>query len=222
MALLRVTSDSTEKLLEQPETGMGYQIIYDRGIRYLVFNSLIALPFSDYKSNRIDSRDVEYLSGNPDLDELPAWLELISFSNEAETCVSILDKQINSSDPGITLPDVVSGPPAWLAKVPRSYYRFSPFHKDRRIDPNGDFRPGTYATTFNDLAFVPSGFAAVGRYALPNPASACQVFQIVTWDPPTYMGTATPNFGQAGGGVEVLFKNGARPSPAASFPISVG
>jgi hypothetical protein len=36
------------------------------------------------------------------------------------------------------------------------------------------------------------------------------------------MGTATPNFGQAGGGVEVLFGNGAKNGPGLSFMIDAG
>ncbi len=82
--------------------------------------------------------------------------------------------------------------------------------------------PGTYATTYSDFHLVPSGFAAVGRYALPNPASARFLFQITTYDRPTFMGTATPNFGQAGGGVEVFFQSQATNAPGASFMIDIG
>jgi len=72
------------------------------------------------------------------------------------------------------------------------------------------------------MHFVPSRFAAVGRYALPNPASASYIFHIVTFDRPTLIGTATPNFGQAGGGVEVFFSTGATNRPGTSFQINVG
>ena len=68
---------------------------------------------------------------------------------------------------------------------------------------------GTYATTYNDIRMVPSGFAAVGRYALPNPLSSKYAYVILTDTVPQIVGTTVPNFGQAGGGVDVLFKNGA-------------
>jgi hypothetical protein len=43
--------------------------------------------------------------------------------------------------------------------------------------------------------------------------------QIISFDRPTRMGTATPNFGQAGDGVEVLFGNGAKNGSNLSFMI---
>ena len=42
-----------------------------------------------------------------------------------------------------------------------------------------DWTKGTYATTIEDLKVVPSGFAASGRYALPNPAAARYVYVVV-------------------------------------------
>jgi hypothetical protein len=57
---------------------------------------------------------------------------------------------------------------------------------------------------------------------MPNPASAPFVFSILTFDRPTLMGAATPNFGQAGGGVEVLFNAGATNRPGVSFMINAG
>ena len=91
---------------------------------------------------------------------------------------------------------------------PRMYFPFSATRRDRRIQPNGDFTPGTYATTFSDLRMVASGLAAVGRYALPSPYSAPFTYSIVTQS--MYrMGTSLPNFGQSGGGIEVCFHSGA-------------
>ncbi len=103
--------------------------------------------------------------------------------------------------------------------VPRLFYRFSSSPVDPRVLPDGSWAPGTYGTTYNDLKMVPSGFAAVGRYALPNPHSARYVFPILTASSPIYVGTVTPNFGQAGGGVEVMFPNGATPIPGVPHRI---
>jgi hypothetical protein len=55
-----------------------------------------------------------------------------------------------------------------------------------------------------------------------NPALTPGVFSILTFDRPTLMVAATPNFGQAGGGVEVLFNAGAAERPGVSFMINVG
>ena len=60
----------------------------------------------------------------------------------------------------------------------------------------------------NDASHVPSGLAAVGRYALPNPTPATYRFVLL---PPEgtriRCGAVTPKFNQAGGGVEVLIKD---------------
>jgi hypothetical protein len=85
----------------------------------------------------------------------------------------------------------------------------------------GSFTNGTYATTFNDLRMVPSGLAAVGRYALPLPDAARYTYSIVT-NGPHRMGTALPNYGQAGGGVEVCFPNGAEPLPGRPHTMELG
>ncbi len=95
----------------------------------------------------------------------------------------------------------------------RIYIRYSAFPSCPRICPNGAFSTGTYATSYEDSKMVPSGFAAVGRYALPNPLPNRYMFAIATTSAPTYAGTVTPNFGQAGGGVEVVFGGGATPNP---------
>ena len=106
------------------------------------------------------------------------------------------------------------------SRPPSPYFRYSAFTIDLRRKPKtGDFLPGTYATTFSDQREVPSGFAAVGRYALPNPLSARYVHPIITYDPPSHVGTATPNNGQAGGGVEVYFIKGAKNEPSGYYDI---
>ena len=86
------------------------------------------------------------------------------------------------------------------------FVRYSAFATDRRINQDGSVRSGTYVTTENDASHVPSGLSVVGRYALPNPAPARYRFVL---SPPggtrIRCGAAAPKFGQAGGGVEVLF-----------------
>jgi hypothetical protein len=57
---------------------------------------------------------------------------------------------------------------------------------------------------------VPSGFSAVGRFALPSLLPAIWRREIVPPLGTTYLcGAVVPMYGQAGGGVEVKFDNGA-------------
>lgn len=92
------------------------------------------------------------------------------------------------------------------------FVRYVAYSQDRRVTEDGGLSPGTYATTVNDAGSVPSGLAAVGRYALPNPRPARYASTVVP-DPNTVIdyGTVVSMFGQAGGGVEAHFVNGTGP-----------
>ena len=97
-------------------------------------------------------------------------------------------------------------------KEAENLVRFSAFRNDRRIRPDGSLLPGTYVTSGRDAGVVPSGFAAVARYALPNPISAINRFDIeVAGGTPGLVGTVLPAFGQSGGGVEIELTKGAPP-----------
>lgn len=85
-------------------------------------------------------------------------------------------------------------------------HRFTHTSADGRFDPSRkELRAQSYFTSDHDQRLAPSGFAAVGRYALPSPLPA--------WYRHTYrlqssvsvsLGTVRPLFGQAGGGTEGL------------------
>jgi hypothetical protein len=108
--------------------------------------------------------------------------------------------------------EVLHSSPAFPIKTKANdaFVRFSAFANDRRIRPDGSLLPGTYVTSEGDAAFAQSGFAVVGRYALPNIMPATHRFDIVVPDGTIgLVGTVTPAFGQAGGGVEIEFTKGA-------------
>lgn len=103
------------------------------------------------------------------------------------------------------------------------FFRYSAFLHDRRINSvDGSVRKGTYATTSSDATLVPSGLAAVGRYALPNHFPASYQYEL---RPPVgtsiFCGNSAPNYNQAGGGVEILFDAGCCPSTAILPPKSI-
>jgi hypothetical protein len=87
------------------------------------------------------------------------------------------------------------------------FYRCEHWMTSRRVLlSTGEILAGTYGFPESELSFVPTGFAAVGRYALPNLPPACRQYEI---RPPAgytlKCGAAVPLYGQAGGGVEVMF-----------------
>lgn len=224
MAIFHAGNETATRLLGLPESGMGFQVLKYRDRIYIVLNATVIFPLAELSERGSSEDDYLLLSGDPNSIQM-SQLETMELYGEFPIVFSHLDRTLQDESLGLAFSETASSPPENVisSKRPYSYYRFCAYSHDKRVDNNtGDFLPGTYATTYNDLHFVPSGFAAVGRYALPNPASARFVFQLVTYDRPTLMGTAPPNFGQAGGGVEVLFKSRAKNSPGQSFIIDVG
>jgi hypothetical protein len=223
MPLLRIGKETESRLLNLPESGMGYQIVEYQKQPWVVFNATVTLPFAELRETLFSEEDYVLLSGNPESEQILA-LTAVEMEEDIPLIFSTLDPNLRNRSLGLGFCQTPLAPNAYFIPQgwPHSYYRFCAYHVDKRVDPNGDFLPGTYATTYADLHFVPSGFAAVGRYALPNPASAAFISTIVTFQRPNLVGTATPNFGQAGGGVEVLFKVKASNHSGVSFMITVG
>jgi hypothetical protein len=97
-----------------------------------------------------------------------------------------------------------------LAK-PTVFFRCLQTATDPRFKPTGGssaktgtLTAGTYLTTALDLIYANSGFATVGRFALPIalPASFVNHYELPT-GAVLKVGTVAPMFGQSGGGVEV-------------------
>ena len=83
------------------------------------------------------------------------------------------------------------------------FFRFTSNSTDYKFSAN-NISNDTYLTTENDRHFVNSGFGAVGRYALPMPLPASyQHDYTIPAGTQLLVGTVAPQFGQAGGGVEV-------------------
>lgn len=79
----------------------------------------------------------------------------------------------------------------------------------------------TYLTSQVDSAHADSGFAAVGRYALPLPIPASHTIDYELPQGTTIaVGTVAPSFGQSGGGVEihVPYQTAAKKLAMHTFP----
>lgn len=233
MSLFRARDYDEEKLASEPETGMDFQLVRGtisghKANRFMVIGSRLILP-ARTRGELLDSLQKLTESEATDLDEVPA--KRTGFESPPQVIFSMLDGQVREAESGVEVPGTErperlirpQGIVATRTNVPpMAYFRFSANQKDPRVLPNGDFVSGTYATTYNDLGMVPSGFAAVGRYALPSPLSARYMFIIMTNSSPQLIGTAVPNFGQAGGGVEVLFRGGATAMTGVPHEIAYG
>ena len=213
---------STEALLKLPETGMGFQFVEAtvQGARkpFLVFNAQVAYDVSELLLS--DSNDLAsiLLNGTRIVYAIAAAQLNAGTLNLSPTAVAA--PRIAAASGGAGGPAAPPLPPTSATVAPpsslvtsyplpakRLFHRCSAYNPDKRVDPlTGNFLAGTYATTDSDFPLAPSGFAAVGRYALPNILPAWHHYQIqVSAHTPVTFGTVAPAFGQAGGGVEALF-----------------
>ena len=192
-------------LLSEPETGMGYQHVrkVNLSAHLVILNAeLVLRADGDYQINPEEAerfqeiyRPTDEVPGVREPDAPPYLDELETLDwDSSEFVVETHGSYVSNSLPG------------------EKFVRFSAYNPDRRILQDGSLLPGTYATTDNDAGVVPSGLAAVGRYALPNLMPAIYHFNLVPSNPVTITcGTVAPANGQAGGGVEVCFNQGTAP-----------
>ena len=88
-------------------------------------------------------------------------------------------------------------------KYPTRFLRFTSTPQDPRF-VSGELSAATYLSTQNDATFVNTGFGAVSRFALPMPIPASYRHDYtLPANIVLSVGTVSPAFGQAGGGVEV-------------------
>ena len=233
--MLQQVSESLQRgLLEQPESGMGYQIAVVNHARYLILDAAIAVSVQpkDMALLLLDEKFGQSPNGNEFIDKWGRYPVGWLGKEDAEALNSLAEKWLTEKDPMSVMADLpvlddvmaqveTHGSYLSVSRPDELFVRYSAFASDRRINQDGSVRPGTYVTTENDAAHVRSGLSAVGRYALPNPAPARYRFVLSPPDGTRIRcGTAVPKFDQAGGGVEVLFSANL-PAGTASGPQSI-
>ena len=192
-------------LLDKPESGMGYQCVRreNQPTYFVILNAELGLHAD--KDYQVCPKDIEHLK---------------KFYSPTDEASEVKEPQANSNSDIFKTLDwdsskfVVETHESYVSNsLPgEKFVRYSAFGNDRRILNDGSVLPSTYATTDNDTKVVPSGLAAVGRYALPNPMPTIHQFILVPPKPVTITcGTVAPAYGQAGGGVEVCFNQGTAP-----------
>ena len=188
-------------LLAQEESGLGYQVIRRDRDRCLVLNAEVALAFD--RPDVLSDGDLKWIRGHMEAAS-GRGVRRLARAGRALDALSTADWQVegHGSYPSQTVPGEV-------------LMRYSAFSNDRRIAADGTVLAGTYCTTETDAHVVPSGLAAVARYALPNPNPAVHRFDLAPApNSPILCGTVTSNYGQAGGGVEVRLGKASQPGGA--------
>ncbi|MGD0061045.1 MAG: hypothetical protein ABSD58_16650 [Verrucomicrobiia bacterium] len=215
--MLRLKPSLIDDLLNQAESGMGYQIVQatmddDRTKCGIAFNSEVLLfddeSFGDF------ARHFQLFEYKTALGELrPSGQRVKALRVIPQASARQQTASVKESAP--TYAKRTGGAadaPCEETKAGDVFRRFSAFANDRRIRPDGGVYPGTYATTKEDGDKVKTGQEAVARYALPNPMPASYKFTIEPHeDTVIQKGIAQPAYGQPGGGVEVIFTKGTDP-----------
>jgi hypothetical protein len=232
--MLNLDESSIESLRKLPESGMGFQLVdiavWGNKKPFLVFNSKRAIDLSQISLESGDDPAVILRNGMKIVDLLRDDTVETMFMAPQPTSFVLLNARIPVAQ---ALRAVMASAavkvalPSSLVKhvslsADRVFHRFSAFSPDLRVDPvTGNFLPGTYACPESELPFVPTGFAAVGRFALPNNLPASYHYEITAPKGTAVdFGTVAPAFGQAGGGVEAYFASGAvnAKSPPTAHP----
>jgi hypothetical protein len=222
--------DAGKKGLEAlPETGMGFQLVEAMVMgdvkRLLVFNGEKAIDLSGVDLSVSNDPAIILRNGMRIVELLKSdvWQTIVmSPAPHSFRLLSIRIPLVHGLTGGaMASTPVTAALPSSLVKhvklkAPRAFHRFSAFTPDRRVHPlTGDFLPGTYASPASELPFLPTGFAVVGRFALPNSLPASHHFEInAAAGTDVDFGTVAPAFGQAGGGVEAFFSKGAKNASA--------
>jgi hypothetical protein len=142
-----------------------------------VFNAQIAYDISDLQLSDSDDPASILLNGTRIVYAITAAQMnsgTLSLSPSAVAAPRIIAAGGGPGGPAAPPTSATVAPPSSLVTshlLPskRLFHRFSAYNPDKRVDPvTGNFRAGPYATTDSERPFVPSGFAAVGRYALGN------------------------------------------------------
>ena len=233
MKLWNLGDEEVADLTRLPETGMGFQlveaVIWGKDTPLLVFNSERAVDLSESDLEPGEDPAVILRNGLRVIDAVKSTPVITTMAAPKPHSFRLLQTRVGSLAPPAPStgagPAVLSALPSSLVKHVtlagnRVFYRFSAFNPDRRVNSNGDFLLGTYAAPESEVPFVPTGFLAVGRFALPNVLPASFRYEI-TAPPgtPVDFGTVAPAYGQAGGGVEAYFASGVRNAKTPATPV---
>jgi len=226
MPLFRLSDPQVRRFREEPEAAMGLHILAGANgeLPSFVLGNAVLLTLDDASRNQIAEllqlnwlRRAQLSIGDREAG-FERWLASLAAAEISE--VSTIQREdlhlaFRLFPPGY-LPPAPPMPKYVYGHVPLVgstgpddvFYRCEPWPKSRRIDQKKEIvEAGTFAWPATELPLVPSGFAAVGRYALPSLLPACFRWELQP-QPGTMMdcGASVPLYGQSGGGVEVRFR----------------
>lgn len=207
--LFKLTAAQENELLNQPETGMGYQVVeaskqgYYSREKYLVLNSEVVIEMNASTSDNV--RKVV----NEGIFAFKASANFIALSSmtvlNEKQFRNIVNESKSENERGAIENPVVN------ANGEEVFVRLSAFDNDRRVDKvNKCLRTGSYTTTMEDyLKCKATNADPIERYALPKNDEIKFAFHIQPLKSDTLQrGTVQPANGKQGGGKEAYFAKG--------------
>ena len=252
MLLLKLSETQIRAFDEAPEAGMSMHFArVDDVLGFVLGGRVLMLPYTEERNGRSESdalsnrlwlgsetlgrrREALVPTSEADVAEENALISALADAPSSTRYASVTDPFVigfiinpfGYLPPAPRRPVYVYGhlPFTGTTQVGDVFYRCEHWVRRRRIRyATNDILQGTYGFPASELPFVPTGFAAVGRYALPDLPPACRRYEICP--PSNYTlqcGACVPLYGQAGGGVEVMFPktftNAAPLPPPTSLP----
>jgi hypothetical protein len=207
----------TKRLLELPESGMGYQII--NAIRngefnletFIVYNSELVVDSNHiftWLELKLMHDGFSYLVNN--LETIKLYAPTL-FTNDALRSIR------NLSETSVHISRKYSGGNAAIYNESKFrsgseiFVRLSTYYVDKRVDLiNKKLRPGTYTTTAEDyLKCKKLADDPIDRYALPIDETIQSTYFIKPKSVDPYrLGFVQPANNQSGGGIEAFFDKG--------------
>ena len=205
----KLSASQENYLLNQPETGMGYQVVeaiktgsYTRE-KFLVLNSEVVIEMNTYTNDNVR------MVINEGTDSIKAKASIITLNSTSvfneKQFRNLVSESKNEDERGVIENPVVN------ADGEEIFVRLSAFNNDRRVDKiNMCLRPGSYTTTLIDyMSCKTTEDDSVERYALPNNDEVKYAFHIQPKKIDTLQrGKVQPANGKRGGGKEVYFAKG--------------
>lgn len=205
----RLSLSQETYLINQPETGMGYQVVeanktgsYSRE-KFLVLNSEVVIEMNSYTNDNVR------MIINEGTETIKAKASIITLNSisvfDEKNFRNIVSESKNADERGAVQNPVVN------ADGEEIFVRLSAFENDKRVDKvNKLLLPGSYTTTKEDyLKCKTTKDDPIERYALPSNDEIKFAFHIQPLISDTLQrGTVQPANGKRGKGKEAYFVKG--------------
>lgn len=203
--LMIVNAGIMNDLAAGPETGMNFYIVETQSGFVVVHEDAKALPlYNDLVYYSLD----DLLRGNP----IPTQTQTnnqfafqATFTSRFQAITALLASPLHLYTMWISGSGAIPLVNRYKLGNDTMFLRYISLPTDHRFDPRTNtLKADTYLTSEIDGKHADTGFGSVGRFALPIPLPITRVIEY-TLPAGTVIdaGTVAPNFGQAGGGVEI-------------------